>query len=124
MGRLNPVSLRRAREARIRRVHEAKLGRVGTQGTCARCGRYGYVNGHERLARSHGGNHLQPDCLLCICCNTFCEDYPAEAAWYGWKISGKHDRCPVLDAYEALTLTGEIHRFPLWLQEIDDAPDH
>lgn len=85
------MSRKRKGENRQRAKAERELGRVGGCGVCARCGQYGYVNGHERLGRSQGGDPTRPDCLLCVPCNTWCEDNPRAAAEQGWKISRKWD---------------------------------
>jgi ssDNA-binding Zn-finger/Zn-ribbon topoisomerase 1 len=88
---IRPQSKRRQAQRRVRAAAERVLGREGTQGVCAKCGLYGYVNGHERLARSQGGDPTNPDCLLCPPCNGWAEDHPREAAEQGWKISRKWD---------------------------------
>jgi hypothetical protein len=96
---------KKARGNAARRLAEAELGREDDgNGTCARCGVWGPVNGHERLSRAQGGDPTKPDCLLCVPCNTWCEDEPALAAWVGWKISRKHPRSDNLAANEAFNI--------------------
>lgn len=102
---LRPVSRRRIREG-VERARVQKRMRAGVS-WCARCGRTGVdLFGHERLARSQGGDWLAPDCLLCNDCNTWCEDNPVTAAWSGWKISSKHPHDPALELGEAWDLRG------------------
>lgn len=107
-----PWQSSRARAQRApRAAAEAVLGRVGGLGVCARCLRTTNVNGHERLGRAQGGDPAKPDCLLCVLCNTWCEDWPVEAAFDGWKISRKHDRDPLLAPDQARDAHGGIHQF-------------
>lgn len=105
---LRPMSDKRRHQSAARRAAEAALGRVGTQGLCARCGRRGYVNGHERLARSQGGDPTRPDCLLCIGCNEWCTEDPPRAAWDGWTVSRKWPADPTLQPGEARTVQGRV----------------
>lgn len=109
---LAAVSAKRQGQQRQRTAAERQLGREGTTGTCWRCNRFGYVNGHERRSRAQGGDPTKPDCLLCIRCNTWCEDNPVEAARTGWKISNKHPRADHLAADEAEDPYGCIVKFP------------
>jgi hypothetical protein len=108
---LQPVSAKRARQQPERAAAERSLGRRGTQGTCRRCRQHGYVNGHERRSRAQGGDPTRPDCLLCIPCNTWCEDNPAAAAFTGWKVSRKHNRAPHLTEHQAIDIYGQIITF-------------
>jgi hypothetical protein len=91
---------------------EAEEALYDTAPWCARCGRPGVeLHGHERLSRAQGGTPAAPDCLLCNACNEYLEDFPAAAAWDGWKLSRKHARCPGLDPDEAFQLGGGIYTF-------------
>lgn len=95
---LRPVSDRRRRQDRERAKAVKELRERGD--CCARCGRPGGVgitDGHEKLARSQGGDPTRPDMLLCrAVCNTWAEDHPALAAWQGWKTSRKHPTAPCI----------------------------
>ena|SRR5579875_215601 len=108
---MRPVSAKRARQQPTRAAAERALGRSGGCGQCCRCLTWGYVNGHERLARSQGGDPTRPDCLLCPVCNTWCEDHPREAAWDGWKISRKHPHDPELSDGQARDVHGQVVTF-------------
>lgn len=106
-------SPQRVKDGPVRAAAESALGREGTTGTCARCGTYGYVNGHERTRRSQGGDPTRPDCLLCLCCNTWAASGDlARAAWQGWLITPKYPRDPMLGPSQARTIDGRIHTFP------------
>lgn len=109
---MRSVSPKRAKLNRDRVKAEAILGRDKTQGQCACCGLYGYVNGHERRARSQGGDPANPDCLACPMCNELFEMEPRWAAWNGWKLSRKYDRDPKLALNQARRLDESIHVFP------------
>lgn len=112
-SKMPPVSKARIEQNKTRRAAERALGmNAQHEGVCARCGRFTVVNGHERLARSQGGDPSKPDCLLCHRCNTWCEDDPIMAAWWGWKLSRKYPAAPSLAPDEAVTLARTIHRFP------------
>lgn len=95
----------------VRRAAETVLGREGLAGVCARCGRYSYVNGHERLGGNGRRDMTNPDCLLCIPCNTWCEDQPRSAAFSGWKATHKWPRDPNLQPNQARRLDGAVHTF-------------
>jgi hypothetical protein len=85
---MRALSRKRARAERIRQHAVAAL--YAAAPFCARCGRGDVpLAGHERLGRAQGGDPTKPDCLLCHVCNTWCEDYPREAAETGWKLSKK-----------------------------------
>jgi hypothetical protein len=89
--RINPVSAKRQAANRVRAKRVAEMRAEDPR--CAMCGRDDVItHGHERLARSQGGDITNPDCLLCNRCNTWCEDNPREAARLGWKISRKWDQ--------------------------------
>lgn len=104
-SRMRPISAKRAREG-VQRTRVQQAMRAGAS-WCARCGRTGVdLFGHERLARSQGGNWLEPDCLLCNDCNGWCEDNPQVAAWTGWKISSKWPQDPALEIGQAWDLRG------------------
>jgi hypothetical protein len=105
------VSPKRRGDAYKRTKAEKALGRVNGFGVCARCQRYTYVNGHERLSRSQGGDPTRPDCLLCVICNGWCEDKPQLAAWSGWKISRKESCFDFLTADQAMRTDGSFHTF-------------
>lgn len=108
---LAPVSERRQGENR-QRAQVTSVMRAAAEGRCARCRRLGLpVFGHERLNRSHGGDILNPDCMLCNACNTAIEDSPGTSCWNGWKISPKHPHDPVLAPWEARDLSGGIVDF-------------
>jgi hypothetical protein len=86
--------------------------REAVAGRCARCGRADLpVFGHERLARSQGGDILRPDCVLCNDCNGWCEDHPRVAAWSGWKLSTKWPHDHTLTSSQARALDGSIVEF-------------
>lgn len=109
---MRAVSRKRAALAPQRAAAERALGRgPDGMGICARCGQWTYVNGHERLGRSQGGDPAKPDCLVCVPCNQLFEDYPVWAALYGWKISRKHPRNPDLQPNEAWDRMGELVTF-------------
>ena len=109
---MNPVSAKRRRQQPARAAAERALGRSpGDGGQCCRCLTWTYVNGHERLARSQGGDPTRPDCLLCRVCNSWCEDKPIEAAWDGWKISRKHPHDPALTDGQARDVYGSVVTF-------------
>lgn len=103
----------RARAGRgPRAAAERALGRSSQgMGTCARCGLWRPVNGHERVGRSQGGDPTRPDCLLCVPCNTWCEDNPQSAAWDGWKVSRLNGRHPYLNHLEARRVDGSTYHF-------------
>lgn len=110
-GPLNPASEKR-RKVNGRRAKVVSAMREAAKGRCARCGRADLpVHGHERLARSQGGDILNPDCLLCNPCNSWCEDNPQTAAFTGWKISSKYPHSPVLELGQAMALDGRIVDF-------------
>lgn len=89
-GRLRQVSAKRRAQNNIRRIRVAALYEADPR--CARCRRADVpLAGHERLARSQGGDPTNPDVLLCHECNTWCEDNPKAAAEAGWKVSRKYD---------------------------------
>lgn len=107
---MRAVSPKRAADNRTRsQVVAAMRLHFGEQ--CARCGTRGEVHGHEALPRSQGGDPTNPDCLLCNRCNVWCEDNPIQAAWTGWKRSGKHPQSPDLAVGQALRLDGEVWDF-------------
>lgn len=109
---MRAISIKRRGEAYKRAKAEKALGREpGGMGVCARCGDYRYVNGHERISRSQGGDPTKPDCLLCTWCNTWCEDRPVWAAFHGWKLSDKHERDMEMGENEARRRDGSIHTF-------------
>ena len=109
---MKPQTAKRASGNRARRVAETALGRdEDGMGSCWNCGRFTYVNGHERLGRSQGGDPTNPDCLLCVPCNRWCEDNPMDAAFEGWKISGKHARDPALEPWQAWNINNIIVTF-------------
>lgn len=97
---LRPVSEKRQQENRERAKAVKALRRAGD--CCARCGRPGgpgVTDGHEKRARSQGGDITRPDMLLCReVCNTWCEDNPELAAWQGWKESRKWPTAPCIAA--------------------------
>jgi hypothetical protein len=106
-----PVSQKRIRENRERAVVVSGM-RLAAGGRCARCGRTGLpVRGHERLARAHGGDIVNPDCVLCDPCNGWCEDNPPVAAWTGWKLSTKLPHDPALGIGQAWDLHGNLVDF-------------
>jgi hypothetical protein len=105
-------SKRRIKDGPVRAAAERELGRVALEGECARCGRFGYVNGHERVRRSQGGDPRRPDCLLCPVCNDWAANgSPMYAAWDGWTVTPKYDRSPSLMRHQALRVDGRIHTF-------------
>lgn len=88
---LKQVSARRQAENKVRRQVVAAM--YAAQPWCGRCGRTDVaLAGHEKLGRAQGGDPTRPDILLCDFCNTWCEDFPVEAAAAGWKISRKYPR--------------------------------
>lgn len=97
-GTLRPVSAKRRAANRERAKAVKELRELGDH--CARCGRPGGVgvtDGHEKLARSQGGDITRPNMLLCrAVCNTWAEDNPALAAWQGWKTSRKNPTAPCI----------------------------
>ena len=100
---------------RQRRKAETDLGRDEFGfGCCWRCGRYTYVNGHERLRRTQGGDFTNPDCLLCVPCNQWAAqgDIP-QAVWDGWSVMAHKDHPvdPELEPWQARNLAGEIVTF-------------
>lgn len=103
---MRPVSKKRAALNRERAKTVAEMKR--DQDWCDRCGLHVDTAGHERLARVHGGDITQPDDLLCNYCNGWAEDYPVQAAWDGWKVSGKHPRDPLLAVDEARDRYGNV----------------
>ena len=104
---MRAVSLRRRRVNVARRAREWDLFEAAPW--CARCCRTDVpVSGHERRARSQGGDPRFPDCLLCDACNVWCEDNPEMAAWSGWKLSRKHPHDPRLQDDEAENTNGDI----------------
>lgn len=108
---LKPISDKRRRKQPARAAAEKALGRDHTLGVCARCLGHTYVNGHERRARSQGGDQTRPDCLLCIACNRWCEDAPRVACWTGWKVSPKWPHDPQLEVGQAFDLFGHVINF-------------
>lgn len=114
-----PVSQKRIQENRERRVVVSGM-RLAAAGRCARCGRSGLpVHGHERLARAHGGDIINPDCLLCDPCNGWCEDNPPVAAWTGWKLSTKWPHDPALGIGQAWDLHGNRVDFSTVSTDLD-----
>lgn len=114
---IRAVSAKRRRVNTERRKVVSAM-RAASRGRCARCNRNDLpTHGHERLARSQGGDILNPDCLLCTRCNTWCEDHPRAAAYTGWKISGKHPHSAALELGQAVDLEGRIVTFT-----VDGAP--
>lgn len=110
-GPINQVSAKR-KVANQQRTRVVSAMRKAVEGECARCGRRDMpVRGHERLARVHGGDILNPDCLLCDLCNGWCEDKPKLAAWTGWKVSISNPHDPALTSSQARALDGSIVEF-------------
>lgn len=108
---LNPVSVKRMRDNTQRQITVSAM-REAVAGRCARCHRSDVpVHGHERLGRAQGGDILEPDCVLCNDCNGWCEDHPVEAAFTGWKISGKHTHDKALTSSQAVDLYGNVVEF-------------
>jgi hypothetical protein len=108
---IRAVSAKRRRVNTERRKVVSAM-RAASRGRCARCNRNDLpTHGHERLARSQGGDILNPDCLLCNLCNVWCEDNPQIAAWTGWKISGKWPHDPALEQGQAVDLDGRVVSF-------------
>jgi hypothetical protein len=107
------VALRKRGDPAKRAKAEKALGREpGGFGTCARCWSFTYVNGHERIGGSGRRDATKPDCLLCLLCNGWAEDFPILAAAEGWKVSPKNPRSHDLGPFEARRVDGSIHHFP------------
>jgi hypothetical protein len=111
---LAQVSPGRRAENQVRRpvITKLRAAQVATFGYtyCERCKRRGHVDGHEILARAHGGSITDAANirLLCRPCNGWCEDDPIPAAWDGWKASAKHDRDPALMPGQVRDINGRI----------------
>lgn len=115
---LAPISRKRLVVNTQRRVVVSAM-REAAAGRCARCHRGdGPVHGHERLARSQGGDILRPDVVLCNDCNGWCEDAPVAAAFTGWKISSKHTHDPALTSSQAVDLYGNIVEFAVAAEDV------
>lgn len=105
---INPVSDKRKCDNYERRKVVSGM-RLATSGECARCGRRDLpVHGHEKLTRAHGGDIINPSCLLCDPCNSALEDAPRVSAWNGWRLSAKWPHDPALQPFEARRLDGVI----------------
>lgn len=104
-------SEKRAVDNVIRYASEQELGRDEGMGVCARCQQFTYVNGHELVRRSQGGDPTRPDCLLCPPCNSWAASNPVAAAWTGWLITPKHPHAPELENGQAYDLNGCVVDF-------------
>ena len=91
MKRRSPMRAMSARRRALNvRRRAAELALYDDAPFCAMCGKADVpLAGHERLARSQGGNPAAPDMLLCHICNGFLEDHPRDAALAGLKLSRK-----------------------------------
>lgn len=85
---LRAMSRRRAAEMPARRAAVAELlalqpwCQVKVPNLCA--GRA--VDGHERLSRARGGDHLAPDVAVCRPCHSHITQNPAWAEANGWAL--------------------------------------
>lgn len=113
-GAIAAVSLKR-RKANTQRQVVVSAMREAAAGRCARCGRRDQpVHGHERQGGSRRHRTmLNPECVLCVECNGWCEDNPQTAAWTGWKVSAKWPHAHQLTATQAVALDGAVVEFEI-----------
>jgi hypothetical protein len=95
---LRPMSARRRKEMPARRAAVAALlaerpwCEVQLPGLCA--GRA--VDGHERLSRARGGDHLHPDVAVCRPCHDHITQNPTWAEDNGWALPSAAPVTPVV----------------------------